>query len=96
MNVDVSSPQYMVYEALQCVCSQDTALLKSAESKLTEWEVQPGFYTTIVRLMFHPEVNSNVRWMATVYFKNGINKYWRRNAPKYVFASFYSTRIFPQ
>lgn len=83
MNLDVTSPQYMVYEALQCVCSQNTVLLKSAEVKLSEWEVQPGFYTTIVRLMFsHNDVDVNVRWMATVYFKNGINKYWRRNAPK--------------
>lgn len=80
---DAKSPQLMVYEALQCVCSQNTSLLKSAEAKLAEWEIQPGFYTTLIRLAFsHQEVDTNVRWMATVYLKNGINKYWRKNAPQ--------------
>lgn len=81
--VDVSSPQYMVFEALQCLCSQNPELLKSAEAKLIEWEVQRGFYTTLTRIMFaHQTVETNVRWMATVYLKNGIAKYWRKNAPK--------------
>lgn len=73
----------MVYEALQCLCSQETSLLKSAEAKLTEWEVQRGFYTTITQVIFaYQQVDTNVRWMATVYLKNGITKYWRKNAPK--------------
>lgn len=81
--VDVSSPQYMVLEALQCLCSQNPDLLKSAEAKLSEWEVERGFYTTLTQIMFaHQSVETNVRWMATVYLKNGITKYWRKNAPK--------------
>lgn len=81
--IDANSPQFMVYEALQCLCSQDTSLLKSAEAKLTEWEVQRGFYTTITQVIFaYQQVDTNVRWMATVYLKNGITKYWRKNAPK--------------
>lgn len=82
--MDANSPQFMVYDALRCVCSQDTSLLKPAEAKLAEWEIQPGFYTTLIRLAFsHQTIETNVRWMATVYLKNGINKYWRKNAPKY-------------
>lgn len=81
--VDANSPQYMVYEALQLLCSQDTGVLKSAEAKLTQWEVQSGFYTTITQVIFaYQHVDTNVRWMATVYLKNGITKYWRRNATK--------------
>lgn len=81
--IDANSPQFMVYEALQCICSQNTSLLKSAEAKLSEWEIQPGFYTTLAQIAFsHQTVDTNVRWMATVYLKNGIAKYWRKNAPK--------------
>lgn len=80
---DSNSPQFMVYEALRCLCSQETSLFKSAEGKLAEWEVQSGFYTTITQIIFaYNQVDTNIRWMATVYLKNGITKYWRKNAPK--------------
>lgn len=81
--VDTNSPQYMVFEALQCICSQDANLLKSAEAKLAQWETESGFYTTITHIIFaYQNVDTPVRWMATVYLKNGITKYWRKNAPK--------------
>lgn len=81
--LDLGSPQYEVLEALQCLCSQNANLLKMNESKLVEWEIQPGFYTTITHIIFaYANVETNVRWMATVYLKNGITKYWRKNAPK--------------
>lgn len=82
-SIDVDSPQYKVLEALQCLCSQNTSLLKLNESKLAEWEVQPGFYPVVTQIIFaYQNVETNVRWMATVYLKNGITKYWRKNAPK--------------
>jgi len=80
--MDISSPQYMVYQALQCACSQNTDLLKSAESKLAEWEKEHGFYTTLLTIIYDHSIDVNVRWMAAVCFKNGIDKYWRRNIPK--------------
>lgn len=81
--IDVNSPQYKVLDALQCVCSQNANLLKINESKLAEWETQAGFYTTITQIIFaYESVETNVRWMATVYLKNGITKYWRKNANK--------------
>lgn len=84
MNVlDTNSPQHKVLEALQCLCSQNTSLLKENERRLAEWEKQSGFYQTITHIIFsHESVETNVRWMATVYLKNGITKYWRKNAPK--------------
>lgn len=26
-------------------------------------------------------IDSNVRWLAVMCFKNGVDRYWRRNAP---------------
>lgn len=81
--VDIESPQFKVLEALQCLCSQNANLLKANEIKLKEWEVQPGFYSIVTQIIFaYQNVETNVRWMATVYLKNGITKYWRKNAPK--------------
>lgn len=83
MNIDANSPQYIVLEALQCLCSQNASLLKTAEANLAQWETQNGFYTTITRVIYaYQNVDTNVRWMATVYLKNGTLKYWRKNAPK--------------
>lgn len=90
MNVlDTDSPQHKVLEALQCLCSQNASLLKENENKLGEWEKQSGFYTTITQIIFaYQNVETNVRWMATVYLKNGISKYYRKNAPKLVTPQF--------
>ncbi|GAB0099223.1 importin-11 [Sergentomyia squamirostris] len=79
--MDQASPQFMVFQALQCACSQNAELLKPAEQKLTEWEVEPGFYTLLLGIFTDHNVDANVRWMASVCFKNGVNKYWRKNAP---------------
>ncbi|XP_055679188.1 importin-11 [Lutzomyia longipalpis] len=76
-----SSPQFMVFQALQCACSQNSELLKPAEQKLIEWEVEPGFYSILLRICTDHTVDATVRWMAAVCFKNGVNKYWRKNAP---------------
>ena len=32
--------------------------------------------------MIH-SVDVNVRWLAVVYLKNGVDRYWRNNATKY-------------
>ncbi|XP_055389271.1 importin-11 [Condylostylus longicornis] len=75
-----TSPEQMVFQALMAACSQDTEILKQAEQKLAEWEIQPGFYYTLVSIFSNHQVDVNVRWMAAVYLKNGINKYWRKYA----------------
>ncbi|KXJ72128.1 hypothetical protein RP20_CCG018800 [Aedes albopictus] len=75
------SAESAVYEALMYACSQDAQMLKPAEQKLAEWEVQPGFHLTLVKLFSDQSLDANVRWMASLYFKNGVLKYWRKNAP---------------
>lgn len=78
------SAESAVYEALVYACSQDAQLLKPAEQKLSEWETQPGFHLTLVKFFSDQSIDANVRWMASLYFKNGVLKYWRKNAPKLV------------
>lgn len=57
-------------------------MLKPAEQQLKEWETQPGFYSILQAIFSNHSIDVNVRWLAVLYFKNGIDRYWRKTAPK--------------
>jgi len=42
-----STASTAVIETLMRACSQDTSVLKPAESLLKQWETQPGFYSIL-------------------------------------------------
>uniref|UniRef100_A0A672GE66 Importin-11 n=1 Tax=Salarias fasciatus TaxID=181472 RepID=A0A672GE66_SALFA len=71
----------VVLQALTQATSQDTAVLKPAEEQLRQWETQPGFYSVLLNIFNNHTLDVNVRWLAVLYFKNGIDRYWRRVAP---------------
>lgn len=39
-------------------------------------------YVCLQTVMSDHSLDINVRWIAVLYMKNGIDKYWRKNAPK--------------
>ncbi|XP_038076376.1 importin-11-like [Patiria miniata] len=69
-----------VLDALTRAASQDTAILKPAEQQLKSWETQPGFYSVLLTIFSNHSLDVNVRWLAVVYFKNGLDRYWRKTA----------------
>lgn len=71
----------VVLQALSNACSQEPSLLKTAEGQLKIWETQAGFYTTLMSIYANHAVNPNVRWLAVVCLKNGVDRYWRKTAP---------------
>uniref|UniRef100_A0A8C7TH84 Importin-11 n=1 Tax=Oncorhynchus mykiss TaxID=8022 RepID=A0A8C7TH84_ONCMY len=79
--MDMESASSVVLQALTQATSQDTALLKPAEEQLRQWETQPGFYSVLLNIFNNHMLDVNVRWLAVLYFKNGIDRYWRRVAP---------------
>ncbi|KAJ8414030.1 hypothetical protein AAFF_G00066280 [Aldrovandia affinis] len=81
MVMDVHSASSVVLQALTQATSQDTAVLKPAEEQLRQWETQPGFYSVLLSIFNNHMLDVNVRWLAVLYFKNGIDRYWRRVAP---------------
>ncbi|XP_015109541.1 importin-11 [Diachasma alloeum] len=70
-----------VIEVLQQASSQDQNVFKPAEQMLSEWETQRGFYTALYNVFSNYSLSVNVRWMAVLCFKNGVDRYWRKNAP---------------
>ena len=60
--------------------SQDASVLKPAEAQLKEWESQPGFYSVLLAVVANHAIDLNVRWLATLCVKNGVDRYWRKTA----------------
>ncbi|XP_036434040.1 importin-11 [Colossoma macropomum] len=79
--MDLHSAGSVVLQALTQATSQNTAELKPAEEQLRQWETQPGFYSVLLSIFNNHMLDVNVRWLAVLYFKNGIDRYWRRVAP---------------
>ncbi|XP_072938449.1 importin-11-like isoform X2 [Epargyreus clarus] len=71
----------LVLDTLNRATSQDPEVLKPAEKKLQEWEIEPGFYSVLLQVLSTHTLDVNVRWLAVMCFKNGVDRYWRRNAP---------------
>ncbi|XP_003744438.1 importin-11 [Galendromus occidentalis] len=65
---------------VQALC-QDQVNVKEAEAKLSSFEVQPGYHQALATVFRNAEIPEQVRWMALVCLKNGVNRYWRKNAP---------------
>ncbi|EDW33651.1 GL11764 [Drosophila persimilis] len=79
--------EQLVAQTLQAATNPSHEIVQKAEAQLSEWEQQPGFFPTIARLSVKlpgsavdAEVALKVRWMAAVYLKNGIERYWRPNS----------------
>ncbi|KYQ60336.1 Importin-11 [Trachymyrmex zeteki] len=70
-----------VIEVLRQAVSQDPNVLKSAEETLKQWETQQGFYIALYNVLSNHSLAIEVRWMAVVYLKIGVERYWRKNAP---------------
>ncbi|RDD46374.1 Importin-11 [Trichoplax sp. H2] len=70
-----------IIDTLAQATSQSTANLKRAEQLLKSWETHRHFYLSLQTIFSNYEIQTNVRWMAVLYFKNGVDRYWRKTAP---------------
>ncbi|CAH1407271.1 unnamed protein product [Nezara viridula] len=71
----------LVLDTLQRAVSQDSRIFKPAEQKLQEWETQPGFYCLLKDIFCNQNIDVSARLIAVLLCKNGVDKYWRPNAP---------------
>ncbi|KAH6938891.1 hypothetical protein HPB50_014678 [Hyalomma asiaticum] len=70
----------VVLETLRKAASQDAEQLKPAEQQLKCWETEKWFYSALLSIFSDHSVEVNVRWLAVLYIKNGIERYWRKTA----------------
>ena len=71
-----------LFITLQNAVSQDINLVKQAENNLAIFEKEPNFYTTVLDFYFNQQLDVSTRYMALLFVKNGIDKYWRKNQNK--------------
>jgi hypothetical protein len=70
----------VVLATLNKAASQDTDVLKPAEQQLKQWEAQAGFYCTLMSIVADHSIMVNIRFIAVLYIKNGVDRYWRKHA----------------
>ncbi|KAL9315300.1 hypothetical protein ACSQ67_016301 [Phaseolus vulgaris] len=68
-----------MYSLLANSMSADHRLRSPAEDALAQSESRPGFCSCLLEVITAKDLASqtDVRMMATVYFKNSVNRYWR-------------------
>jgi len=81
MSCSSLSASQLVLSCLSDASSQNPAAIKAAEEQLRRFETEPGFYTILLNVFSELSLSVNVRWQAVLYFKNGVDRYWRKMAP---------------
>ncbi|XP_073066536.1 uncharacterized protein [Primulina eburnea] len=68
-----------IYALLANSLSGDINIRKPAEDALAQFESRPGFCSCLMEVIAAKDLTSqtDVRLLASVYFKNSINRYWR-------------------
>ncbi|KAK8946844.1 hypothetical protein KSP39_PZI007198 [Platanthera zijinensis] len=69
-----------VYSFLSNSLSSDESVRRPAESALAQCECRPGFCSCLLEIIAARDLSCrvDVRLLASVYFKNNINRYWRQ------------------
>jgi hypothetical protein len=79
MNESIDS---ILLTTLQNAISQDVAFVKQAESNLQLFQKEKGFFSKILTFYQNQQLDSAVRYIALITFKNGIDRYWRKTQTK--------------
>lgn len=63
--------------------SQNASEFRPASQMLKNSESQPGFHYALLKIILSHNSNLevNVRWMASLLLKNGIDRHWRIHGP---------------
>ncbi|KAJ1292538.1 hypothetical protein BS78_02G399200 [Paspalum vaginatum] len=74
-----------MYAVLVNSLSADEAARRPAEAALSQCETRPGFCSCLLEIISARGLScrEDVRLLATVYFKNSINRYWRHRRDSY-------------
>ncbi|KAG0644506.1 armadillo-type protein [Tuber brumale] len=73
------TPQFL-FEALQAASSQSQELVKHASAQLKDWETRPGYWSLLQDAFFDRSLPVEIRWLAIITLKQGVDKYWRKTA----------------
>lgn len=67
---------------LQAASSNDPNQIQTGTKQLQEWERSPGYYKHLQSVFCSHNLPVEVRYLAIIALKNGVDKYWRKTATK--------------
>ena len=65
---------------LQSASSSDQHQVQTGAQQLQNWEKSSGFYSSLQSLYIDYSLPVEIRYLAIIQLKNGIDKYWRKTA----------------
>ncbi|CAG8596040.1 7002_t:CDS:2 [Dentiscutata erythropus] len=76
----MASPRDQLLITLSEAASQQPEQIKVAEERLKQWEIAPEFYSTLLDIIFDRSIDVNIRFLGAIFFKNGVDRYWRKTS----------------
>ena len=73
------NPQTLI-NILTKASSTDQQQVQTSTQQLQNWEREQGFYSSLQSVFLETSLPFEVRYLAAIQLKNGIDKYWRKTA----------------
>ena len=72
----------LLVHSLQSAASSDPHQIQTGTKQLQSWEKSQGYYVHLQSAYLDTRLPLEVRYLAVIQLKNGINNYWRKTATK--------------
>lgn len=72
----------LLVHSLTSAASSDPNQIQTGTKQLQEWEKSPGYYKHLQSAYLDSRLPIEIRYLAIIQLKNGIDKYWRKTAAK--------------
>ncbi|KAI9801900.1 MAG: hypothetical protein M1833_002214 [Piccolia ochrophora] len=73
------TPQ-ILYNVLRSAASGDPQQIQTGAKQLQQWETEKGYYSLLQDVFQDKGLPVEIRYLAIIQLKNGIDKYWRKTA----------------
>lgn len=70
----------ILYHVLRSASSADPTQIQTGTKQLQQWEKAKGYYPLLQSVFLDKSLPLEVRYLAIIQLKNGIDKYWRKTA----------------
>ncbi|KAF9635979.1 Importin-beta [Lasiodiplodia theobromae] len=70
----------LLFHVLRSAASSDPHQIQTGTKQLQKWESEKGFYPLLQAAFIDKSLPVEIRYLAIIQLKNGIDKYWRKTA----------------
>ena len=70
----------LLYQTLRNASSNNQNQIQTGTKQLQKWETQPGYHNLLQTVFVDRSLPVEVRYLAIIQLKNGIDRYWRKSA----------------